>query len=115
MDSAAISSLVDRKISEFRKGAVKSLAADISARDALAKRLEPHTGTFACDTMDAAEVAAYGAKKLGISGGVDAVNAYLTAAEKFKTTTTFAMDSTFGANNKPKAGGKLAATLEKAS
>lgn len=112
MDTA-IKEHIALAIADFKKTAVKSINAAISTRDALAKRLTPHIGTFACDTMDVSEVAAYGAKKLGITGGVDAVNAYLAAAEKFKNSTTFAMDSAF--SGKPKAGGKLSATLEKAS
>jgi len=114
---AAVSEAVAKEMGKFQKNALKSLRSDISARDSLAKRLEPHVGTFAHDAMDSAEVAAYGAQKLGLSVGageaVVAVNAYLSAAEKFKSGPTFAMDSTL--NHKPKAGGKLSATLEKAS
>ncbi len=113
MDSAAITTLIESKIADFKNGAIKTLSSGIAARDALAKKLVPHIGTFACDTMDASEVAEYGAKKLGITGGVEAVNAYLAAADKFKNNATFAMDSTL--NSKAKEGGKLSTTLSKAS
>jgi hypothetical protein len=116
-EKSAMDAAIKSAVSEQVKNFSKTFRAEIAARDALAKRLESHIGTFACDTMDASEVAVYGAKKLGISAPagseVVAVNAYLAAAEKFKNTQTFAMDS--GISSKPKAGGKLSATLEKAN
>jgi hypothetical protein len=109
MDTAAINSLLDARLGAERKNIVKSVMADVHARDALVKKLTPHIGTFACDTMDVNEVAVYGAKKLGITApaGAEAVaiDAYLAGLEKTASKVTYAMDS------KPKTDGLLAKRL----
>lgn len=44
----------------------KEIMAQIAARDALVKEVEPLVGSFACDSMSVEEVAAYACDKLGL-------------------------------------------------
>lgn len=113
MDSAAINSLLDARLGDVRKTMVKSIMADVSARDALARKLTPHVGTFAFDSMDVNEVATYGAKKLGITAPAGheavAIDAYLAGLNTAANKVTYAMDS------KPKSDGLLAKRLNGAA
>jgi 8-oxo-dGTP pyrophosphatase MutT (NUDIX family) len=73
----------------------KTVTGEIKRRDALAKQLSAHVGTFDHSDMTEAEVAAYGAKKLGIQAvaGQEAavLQGYLLAASKApKVATTVA-------------------------
>jgi uncharacterized protein len=119
MDSNDVTSLLDARFKSERKILTKNLMSEITARDALAKQLEPLTGTFAFDHMDADEVAAYGAEKLGlkVKKGLErvAVDGYLAGLAKNPAPgATFAMDSALGAS-KPKTGGLLAKRLNTAA
>ncbi len=84
MDAAEVSKLV--------AAALASNAASLKRRDALAKQLGPHVGTFDHSDMSEAEVAAYGIKKLGITvpAGQEAavLQGFLLAAGKTATTHT---------------------------
>jgi 8-oxo-dGTP pyrophosphatase MutT (NUDIX family) len=79
----------------------KTVTGEIKRRDALAKQLASHVGTFDHSDMTEAEVAAYGAKKLGIAApkGQEAavLQGYLLAASKTAAApaakTATAMDS----------------------
>lgn len=81
MDSAEIKSM-RADMDALKKGGIKALVAEISARDALAGRLSEHIGTFDHADKTLAEVAAYGAQKLGlkVAAGqeVAAIEGYLT-------------------------------------
>lgn len=81
---------------------LKSLMAQVSRRDALAKSLAPHIGTFDHAEMDEAEVAKYGVKKLGLNvpAGQEAaaLAGYLARPASTTTTTTVAQDSSNGDN-----------------
>lgn len=117
MDQAEVNSLLDKRLATERKSMAKSIMADVTARNTLAKELEPHVGTFAFDHMDADEVAAYGAEKLGlkVKKGQErtAISAFIAGVSKNKTSNvTYAMDS---ADHKPKAGGLLANRLSTAA
>jgi hypothetical protein len=111
MDSAAVNAAIEGRLATERKTMMKNIMAGVSARDELAKKLVPHVGTFAFDSMDADEVAAYGADKLGIKAekGQEAVavTAFLAGMEKGKgAAVTYSMDS--AATPKPKADSPLA-------
>jgi hypothetical protein len=79
----------------------KTVTGEIKRRDALAKQLSAHVGTFDHSDMTEAEVAAYGASKLGIkaAAGQEAavLQGYLLAASKTAAApaakTATAMDS----------------------
>lgn len=119
MDSNDVTSLLDARFKNERKILTKNLMGEITARNELAKQLEPITGTFAFDHMDADEVAAYGAEKLGlkVKKGLErvAVDGYLAGLAKNPAPgATFAMDSALGAS-KPKTGGLLAKRLNTAA
>lgn len=81
MDAAEIKTL-RADMDALKKGGIKALVAEISARDALAGRLSEHIGTFDHADKTLAEVAAYGAQKLGlkVAAGqeVAAIEGYLT-------------------------------------
>ncbi len=71
MDSAKQIKLLQAKIKKLEKSNVvsfdsKKMFEEISERDALAKNLSHHIGTFDSAKMTLAEVARYGVKKLGI-------------------------------------------------
>lgn len=91
MDAAAVSKLVAAELARA--------AASTKRRDVLAKQLGPHIGTFDHSDMTEAQVAAYGAKKLGIAAeaGTEAavLQGYLLAAGKATPVakTTTAMDA----------------------
>lgn len=74
---------IQASVAALTKGALThtAVAADIAARDSLAKRLSDHIGTFEYAAMDSASVAAYGAEKLGLKPAkgseLVAVEAYL--------------------------------------
>lgn len=91
MDAAAVSKLVAAELARA--------AASIKRRDALAKQLGAHIGTFDHSDMTEAGVAEYGVKKLGITvpagKEADVLQGYLMAAGKTATpkTATAAMDS----------------------
>lgn len=116
MDANDITALIDQRLGAQRKSFIKTMGGEITARDNLAKSLVPHIGTFACDGMDADEVAAYGAEKLGLTvkkgHEQSAVTAFLAGAEKNKGGANFAMDNAIA---KPKTDGKLGQRLSKAS
>ncbi len=90
MDAAEVSRLV--------AAALASNAASIKRRDALAKQLAAHIGTFDHSDMDESGVAAYGVKKLGITvpAGAEAavLQGYLLAAGKTASTTTTKTNTT---------------------
>jgi 8-oxo-dGTP pyrophosphatase MutT (NUDIX family) len=69
----------------------KTVTGEIKRRDSLAKQLSAHIGTFDHSDMSEAEVASYGAKKLGITAaaGQEAavLQGYLLAAGKVTKTT----------------------------
>lgn len=118
MDSNDVSSLLDARLKIERKSLTKNLMGEITARNALAKQLEPITGTFAFDHMDTDEVAVYGAEKLGlkVKKGMErvAVDAYLAGIAKNPGNgASYAMDSAVTA--KPKTGGLLAKRLGSAA
>lgn len=66
--------------------AVRDFYADSARKDSIYKRLSKVVGTFDCATMDAASVAKYGIKKLGIKCAdgfeFDALDAYLAGREQ---------------------------------
>lgn len=110
MDTNDVNKLLDARLGAERKVLAKTLRSDFAAASALAKELETHIGTFAFDTMDVNEVAAYGAEKLSIpvvkGQEVTAVHAFLAGMKKGAgSQVTYAMDS--AATPKPKAGGLL--------
>ncbi len=113
MDSAAVNTAIESRLAAERKTITKSIMADVTARNTLAKSLEPHIGTFAFDHMDTAEVAAYGVEKLGIKSpkGSEAVaiQAYLAGLDKASSKTMFAMDT--ASTPQPKADGALSKRL----
>lgn len=84
MDAAEVSKLV--------AAALANNAASLKRRDALAKQLSAHIGTFDHSDMSESDVAAYGVKKLSITvpAGHEAavLQGYLMAASKTTTTTT---------------------------
>lgn len=84
MDAAEVSKLVAEGI--------KANTASLKRRDALAKQLAAHVGTFDHADMSEADVAAYGVKKLGIQApaGQEAgmLAGYLLAAGKTHNPTT---------------------------
>lgn len=110
MDSADVVRLVNAGI----KNAHKSLLADVTKRDTLARDLTPILGTFDYAAMDSAEVAEYGIKKLGLEAAKGQEHAvlsgYLAGVKKSESKIGFAMDSAI----KPKEGSLLAKTLSKA-
>ena len=110
MDAADVKALIAKEIGGMRNSIVKEITGSVAARDALAAKLVPHIGTFACDSMDLGEVAAYGAKKLELNApkGQEAVavESYLAGLAKNAAKQTFAMDTGFAP--KPKEGSKLA-------
>lgn len=57
---------MDAEIQTLKKGGIKAMVAEVSARDALASRLTKLVGTFDHSDKTADEVAAYGVEKLGI-------------------------------------------------
>ncbi|MEG7973045.1 hypothetical protein, partial [Listeria monocytogenes] len=73
MDAAIVS--LKTEIEALKKSGIKSLVTEISARDAMAARLSRHVGAFDHADKTLAEVAAYGAQKLGIkcAAGSEAV------------------------------------------
>lgn len=66
--------------------AVRDFYADSARKDAIYQRLSKVVGTFDCATMDAAAVAQYGVKKLGIKckdgAEFDALDAYLAGRDQ---------------------------------
>lgn len=67
--------------------ALRAVYADIADREALAKRLSKHIGTFDSSRMTSHEVGVYGVKKLGLKGVTKgsariALDAYLMGAEQ---------------------------------
>lgn len=114
MDAADVERIVGDKIGAFTKTGVKSIMGEVTKRDALAKDLTPHIGSFDCSAMDADDVAIYGVEKLGLKaskGQEQAVlSGFLAGAKKTaESKTGYAMDSAM--NPKPKADGKLAKRL----
>ena len=91
---AAIASLKS-EIESLKKSGIKSLVTEISARDALASRLSQHVGAFDHADKTLAEVAAYGAQKLGIkcTAGSEAVAVDAFLMGKGEQARTFAHDS----------------------
>ena len=94
---------------------LKSRLAKLEGRDSTAKaelvsKVVPVVGTFDHSAMDAADVAKYTCEKLGlkVEAGSEtaAITGYLAAA-KPTAAVAYAMDS-----KAPKAGGKLASTLQ---
>lgn len=77
---------VAKKVAALDASMTKRVMAEISQRDALAKQLAPHIGTFDHSEKTLAEVAQYGIKKLGLTaakGHESAVlSGYLAAAKK---------------------------------
>lgn len=76
--------------------ALRAVYADIADRDALAKRLSKHIGTFDHSRMTSAEVGVYGAQKLGMKNVTKAsarvaLDAYLLGAEKASKKTASAV------------------------
>lgn len=83
---------------------LKELMAQVSRRDALAKQVSAHVGTFDHSAMDEADVAAYAVQKLGLKAGkgqeAAVLDGFLQAAKDPRTepvATSAAMDS--GADN----------------
>lgn len=116
-DKAMDASDVERIVNARLKGATKTLMADVTARDSLAKRLTPLLGTFDYAAMDSDDVAAYGVEKLELQAAKGQEKAvltgYLTGIEKgAKSSVGFAMDSAIKA---PKSGGKLSNRLNSAA
>lgn len=97
---------------------VKSLMGEVAKRDALAKELINHVGTFDYSAMDSNDVAEYGVKKLELNAEKGTEHAvlggFLAAAKKYDAVRKagFAMDS---ANPKPKQDGLLAKRLGSAA
>ena len=85
------------EISELKANGTKVLLAEISKRDALAKNLAPHVGTFDHAEKTLSEVVSYGVKKLGLSckaGYEEAtLDGYLAAASKDKPANVYALDN----------------------
>ena len=57
---------VQDELESLKKDGVKSLLSEVSKRDALAKSLSNHIGSFDCSDKTLAEVAKYGVEKLAI-------------------------------------------------
>lgn len=114
MDASEVERIIDRRL----KAARKENMAMIPSRDAMAKDLATHIGSFDYAAMDADDVAAYGAEKLGLKApkGQEqiAVSSYLAGMKKSADARVgFALDSAY--TPKPKAGSKLSKTLTEAS
>jgi len=98
MDAAierAVNSRVSAMASKFN---LKSIMADASRRDSLAKELVPHVGSFDHSAMDADDVASYGVKKLGLEAPKgqehSVLRGYLAGVKKSTGAYGIAMDST---------------------
>lgn len=98
MDSAAFKKAVAAEVKKqlaAKPAAMDSAAimADIAKKDSLVSRVSQHIGTFACDSMDYAQVAEYAAEKLGLdkTHAVVAVESYLKARPAVAT--AYGMDS----------------------
>ncbi len=94
MDSAELKRVAS-EFDDFKKQGTKALIAEISKRDSLASALSTHIGTFDSSDKTLAEVAAYGAEKLGLScekGQEEAVIAGYIAGKK-SSSVGFALDS----------------------
>lgn len=88
----------DMSKSKDKKGMdAKQFFVEISSRDALAKKLSNHIGTFDHSTKTTKEVAQYGIKKLGLSciqgHEISMLNGFLAAASKASQTPVFAKDA----------------------
>lgn len=110
MDSAAVNSLLNGRLASERRTITKTIMSEVTQRNALAKDLEPHVGTFVFDSMDLADVAAYGNEKLQLGAAkgqeLTAVKGFLAGLKKgSEKNVNFAMDSAF--KPKPKADGLL--------
>lgn len=105
---AALKSLTS-EIETLKKGGIKTMLAEISARDALAKKISVHVGTFDCADKTLSEVAAYGVEKLGINCPTGAEEVALNAFLQARTIST----ATFGLDSTNKTGGKLDAIVKK--
>ena len=117
MDAADVGALIDSRLAAERKNIRKSIMADVTDRNTLAKELVPHIGTFAFDHMDAEEVAVYGAEKLGlkVTKGQEktAISAFLQGKKSVANVgVSFAMDSAVA---KPKEGGAFSKRLAKSA
>lgn len=105
MDSAAIIRRLNALEAENKNLKVQVKAMDsaenvmkqISQRNELAQRVAVHVGAFACDSMTAQQVAAYGLKKLGVAdvakGTEIAVLNGVLAVKQQPTQVAFGMDS----------------------
>lgn len=65
MDAAALKKLIV-DVEDIKRNGIKSMISQVAERDALAKQLSEHVGTFDCSRMTLDEVAAYGAEQLKI-------------------------------------------------
>lgn len=99
MDAAEVKRL-SAEVDALKKGGIKALVGEISARDALAGQLSEHIGTFDHADKTLAEVAAYGATKLGlkVDAGQElpALKGYLAAVGKTPTVVVAGMDTKTG-------------------
>lgn len=103
MDAAELKRL-STELESLKKNGIKAMLSEVSARDALAKDLSTHIGTFDASEMTREDVAKYGVEKLGLtcSTGTETamLEGYLAAAKK-------ANPATFGLDASPKRSGKL--------
>ena len=101
------------ELADLKKKGMKAIMSEITKRDALAKGLSEHIGTFDASEMTVEEVAKYGVEKLGLDGIADghektAIHAFLHNRRAHGPAVAAAMDK---ADN---AGGTMAKFLGKA-
>ncbi len=96
-DAAEALQNIRAEFETFKKSGLKALVSEISERDALAKSLSYHIGTFDHADKTLAEVAKYGVRKLGIkcSSGQEkvALDGFLHNRTKPQDQKVYSMDS----------------------
>ncbi|BCU91106.1 Uncharacterized protein conserved in bacteria [Yersinia pseudotuberculosis] len=90
-ETAAALDAMDKEIKALKRDSFKNVMREVSRRDALARDLSRHVGTFDHADMTTNEVAAYGVKKLKITHAkgqeLSCLSGYLQAAKAAPVTT----------------------------
>lgn len=90
-ETAAALDAMDKEIKALKRDGFKNVMREVSRRDALARDLSRHVGTFDHADMTTNEVAAYGVKKLKITHAkgqeLSCLSGYLQAAKVAPVTT----------------------------
>ncbi len=90
-ETAAALDAMDKEIKALKRDGFKNVMREVSRRDALARDLSRHVGTFDHADMTTNEVAAYGVKKLKITHAkgqeLSCLSGYLQAAKAAPVTT----------------------------